>query len=124
MRRLTAFGLIFLLISSVWCGGVTGDASAMLVEMRSKPVPECAQHGLSPENEGSQGSGIPCAFRSLDLLSQGASSSLRADNIFNYGHFVPLSLSEKKTLTSHFRVVPESLAAKSFPYLFYSVLNL
>jgi hypothetical protein len=121
---LTAFGLAFLLVSGVWCGGFAGDASAMLAEMRSKPMPECAQHGMSSENEGSHGSGIPCAFRSLDLLSQGASSSLRADNIIDYGHFVPLSLSEKKTLTSHFRVVPESLAAKSFPYLFYSVLNL
>jgi hypothetical protein len=124
MRRLTVFGLVFLLISGVWCGGFAGDAAAMLAEMRSKPMPECAQHGMSSENEGSQGAGIPCAFRSLDLLSQGASSSLRADNIFNYGHFVPLSLSEKKALTSHFRVVPESLAAKSFPCLFYSVLNL
>jgi hypothetical protein len=124
MHRLTVFGLVFLLISGVWCGGFAGDVSAMLAEMRSNPMPECAQHGMSSENESSQGSGIPCALRSLDLLSQGASSSLRADNIFNYGHFVPLSLSEQTALAAHFPGAPINLAAKISPRLFYSVLNL
>jgi hypothetical protein len=123
-QRFAALGLAVLLTSGVWCGGLAADTSAMLVEMGSKTVTECAQHDMPSESQSSQGSRVPCVFRSLDLMSQGASPSVQADNIFNYGHFVPLSLSEQTALAAHFRVVRQSLAAKNLPHLFYSVLNL
>ncbi|HEY2987323.1 MAG TPA: hypothetical protein VGL11_06330 [Candidatus Binatia bacterium] len=123
-RRLTAFVVAFLLVSGVWCGGVTGDAFAMPVEMRSKSVPECAQHDMTPENKGSQGSTVPCVFRSLDLLSDGGASSVQAGGIFNYGQFVPASFVDKIPFAMQFRVAGKSLDVRICPHSFYSVLNL
>ena len=124
VQRFTALGLAFLLTFATWCGGFAGDASAMLLEMRSKTAPECTQHDTAPANESSQNSGFPCVFRSLDLVSQGGTSSVPAHDNFNYGHFISFGSSEQMALATRFRTVPESLATKIFPHLLFSVLNL
>ena len=127
MRSFTVLGLAFLLTSSVWCGGFAGDPSTMAVEGRLDLAPGCAQNSVPSENAGCQNSAFPCAFRSLDLLSQGASPSVQTDDFFHHGHFipaVPLSSSEESALATHLGAAPQNSAGKISPRLFYSVLNL
>ena len=127
MRRFTAFGLALLLTLGVWCGGLAGNASAMPAGMGSGPVPGYTHNGMPSQNEGRNDSGFPCVFRSSDFLSQGASSSVHAQNHINPGNFipaVPLNSSEQFSLATYFSAGAQNLPGKISPQLFYSVLNL
>ena len=127
LRRFTVLGLAILLTSGVWCRGLEGDASAILVGKCPGLAPGCAQSSTSLENAGCQNSVFPCAFGSLDLLSQGASPSVQTDDFFHHGHFVPTvpsSSAEEIALVIHLGAAPQNSAGKISPHLFYSVLNL
>ncbi len=127
MRRFAVVGLAFLLTFGVWCGGLAGDASAMLVGKCPGLAPGCTQSSTSLENAGCQNSVFPCAFRSLDLLSQGASPSVQTDDFFHHGHFIPTvpsSSAEEIALATHLGAALQNSAGKISPHLFYSVLNL